>query len=167
MKDGKISLVLAFVAAVLAATVWGAIVQTQYNLAGLSSIGADISSGLRLRTTAADIFSGFSPTYAGYIAAPSLLVAFVVASFVARGAQRTSRLAWFGAAGGVALLLGIPVVNYLSPVALLVGATRDLSCLVLMALGGVFAGLLFAAMLQRVDPLRRAHRTPMEASVAH
>lgn len=139
------SVVLAFIGAVVLATVWGAIVQTQFNLAGLVSIGVEIPAGLRLRSTLADIFSGFSPTYAGYVVVPSLLVAFVVAWWVARSAG--APWLWFAVAGGLALLAGIPIVNYLAPVALLVGATREWSCTLLMAVGGAGAGLLFAWLI--------------------
>jgi hypothetical protein len=159
------SLLLAFVAAVVAATIWGAIVQTQYNLAGIASVGADISAGLRLRATLADLFSGFSPTYAGYIVAPSLLVAFLVAAWVARRSSPAARRVWFSAAGGAAILLGIPLVNYLSPVALLIGASRDTSCTVLMALGGAGAGFLFAWLSPPRDAPWEVPR-PLETSVA-
>ena len=127
------------------ATAWGAIVQTQYNLSALVGIGAEIPAGLRTTSTFADLFSGFSPTYGGYVVVPSLLIAFAVAAWIT-GRGRRGRTAWFAAAGFVAILAGIPIVNELSPVALLVGATRDVSCTVLMALGGLAAGALFAAI---------------------
>lgn len=157
MKDersSRISLVaLAFVAATVTATVWGSVVQTQYNVAALISIGAPIDAGVRWRTTLADVFSGFSPTYGGYVVAPALLVGFLVAAWIARRLSRPARSAWFSLGGGLALLLAIPLVNYLAPVALLVGATRDVSCTILMALGGVLAGLLFATLTSvRVGP---------------
>lgn len=138
--------ILAFLAAVIVATVWGAIVQTQFNLAALSGIGADIGVGTNLRTTFTDVFSGFSPTYGGYVVAPALLVAFICAGLVVRRTA-TTPWPWFALAGGLAILFGIPLVNFLSPLALVVGATRDLLCTVLMALGGVPAGLLFAWIL--------------------
>jgi hypothetical protein len=147
MKNtSRMSWVLAFIVAVVVATVWGSVVQTQFNMSALNRIGAGISGDVRLQATLRDIFSGFTPTYGGYIVLPSLLVAFLVASWVARRSTRRARLAWFAAAGGLAILLGNPVVNFLSPLALLVGATRDVSCLVLMSLGGVAAGVLFAVM---------------------
>jgi hypothetical protein len=135
--------VLAFVAAVLLATVWGAIVQTQFNIGALNSIGADISMGLRLQSTLSDIFSGFSPTYAIYFVIPSLFVAFAVAWFISARRPGSAPF-WFALGGGLAILLVIPLVHYLSPLALLIGATRESLCAVLMALGGVGAGLLFA-----------------------
>lgn len=158
------SILFAFLAAVLLATVWGAIVQTQYNLAALAGIGADLPAGLRLRSTLGDIFSGFTPTYAGYIVVPSLLVAFGVAWFLADRAPGPPVL-WFALAGALAILLGIPLVNYLSPVALLIGASRDWTCTVLMALGGAAAGLLFAGAHLRVS--RRPQASAPKDRVAH
>ncbi len=134
----------AFLAAVVLTVVWGAVVQTQYNLAALVGIGADIDAGTNLQATLTDIFSGFSPTYAGYIVVPALLVAFFVAWLVVK--RTGAPLLWFGLAGGLAILAGIPFVNWLSPLALLIGASRDVSCTVLMAAGGALGGLLFAWM---------------------
>jgi hypothetical protein len=75
---------------------------------------------------------------------PALLVAFFVAWLVVR--RTGAPLPWFGLAGGLAILAAIPLVNWLSPLALLFGATRDLSCVVLMAAGGTVGGILFAWM---------------------
>ncbi len=146
MKDKGLShVILAFVAAVIVTTLWGSIVQTQYNLGALGAMGIEITAGLRAGTTLRDIFSGFSPTYGGYVVVPALLVAFVAAWFVASRTHGHALL-WFALAGVLAIAIGIPVVNELSPVALLVGATRDVSCIILMALGGGLGGLLFGRL---------------------
>ena len=137
-------LILGFLAAVVVTVVWGSIVQTQYNLAALTAIGVDIGPGINLRATFTDIFSGFSLTYAGYMVLPALLVAFFVAWLVVRRAG--AAFLWFGLAGGLAILAAIPLVNWLSPLALLIGASRDMSSIVVMALGGVAGGVLFAWM---------------------
>jgi len=137
--------VLGFIAAVLVTTVWGSIVQTQYNLAAINGIGAEIGTGLWVASTFRDLFSGFSPTYAGYIVLPSLLVAFIVASWVAK-LTGIPRVLMLGAAGVAAIAIAIPLVNWLAPVALLVGATRDVSCTILMALGGALGGVIFSCM---------------------
>lgn len=135
---------LAFLVAVVLTVVLGSIVQTQYNLAALTGIGVDIGAGTNLRATLTDIFSGFSPTYGGYIVLPALLVAFFVAWLIVR--RTGAPLLWFALAGGLAILVGIPLVNWLSPLALLIGANRDFSSVVLMAVGGAVGGLLFASM---------------------
>ncbi len=141
-------LILAFIAAVVIATVWGSIVQTQFNLNALAGIGVEISLGVRISTTLSDIFTGFSLTYGGYVILPSLLCAFVAAWFISRS-QPEHAILWFAAAGTAGVLLGNPIVNYLSPLALLVGATRDTLCLLLMALGGTLAGIVFVSIARR------------------
>jgi len=143
--------ILAFIAAVVIATVWGSIVQTQFNLNALAGIGVDITPGVRISTTVSDIFSGFSPTYGGYVVLPSLFVALAVAWFISNS-QPGYAILWFAVAGTVGVLLGNPVVNYLSPLALLVGATRDSLCLVLMALGGGVAGVVFVSIARHESP---------------
>jgi len=146
---------ISFITAVFVTTVWGSIIQTQYNLSAINSIGAGVGSGLWIASTFRDIFSGFSPTYAGYIVLPSLLVAFILASWVAK-LSGVSRVLLLGAAGGFAIAIGIPFVNWLAPVALLVGASRDVSCTLLMALGGVLGGVIFSVMSSR-DTKSRLH----------
>jgi hypothetical protein len=146
--------VYAFVAALVVATLWGSIVQTQFNLNALANLGVDITIGVRTKTTISDIFSGFSLTYGSYVVLPSLFFAFAAAWFISRNQPRHAAL-WFAAAGAVGVLLGNPVVNYLSPLPLLVGATRDTLCLILMALGGGAAGVVFISIARHVSaPLR-------------
>jgi len=144
-------LIPAFLAAVLLTVVWGSVVQTQYNLAALVGIGTDIGPAINLRATLTDVFSGFSPTYGGYIVLPAMLVAFLIAWLVAR--RTGAALFWFGLAGGLAVLAGIPLVNWLSPLALLIGANRDFSSVVVMAVGGALGGLLFAWLAYRWRPV--------------
>ncbi len=143
-----IRILIAFLIAVVVATVWGSIVQTQFNLAALHSLGVEIGAGVNARTVFRDLFSGFFPTYGGYIVLPALLVAFAIAGWIVGRGWGSSYL-WFGVAGFAALLLAIPLVNWLAPVALLVGASRDVSCTILMALGGALAGFLFVSMVLR------------------
>lgn len=166
MNSSMVSrLILGFLAAVVVTVVWGSIVQTQFNLAALAGIGADIGVGTNLRATLTDIFSGFSLTYAGYMVLPALLVAFIVAWLVV---QRTgAAFLWFGLAGGLAILAAIPLVNWLSPLALLIGASRDVWCTVLMAMGGAVGGLLFAWVtrpLQRSESGADTQRQPGPAN---
>lgn len=153
----------AFVAALILAIVWGSVVQTHYNLQALAAIGTDVGA-VRMSTTMRDIFGGFFPTYGGYVVLQSLLVAFVAAAWLSRHALK-ARIVLYALAGFAALLAGIPLVNKLAPVALLVGATRDFSCTFWMAVGGAVAGLLFA-LLTRVPGAwdqRPAARGPVRA----
>lgn len=155
-------LIVAFLAAVVVTVVWGSVVHTQYNLAALTGIGAEIGPGVNLQATLTDIFSGFSLTYGGYVVLPALLVAFFLAWLVVR--RTGAPLAWFGLAGGLAILAAIPLVNWLSPLALLFGATRDFSCVVLMAAGGAVGGILFAWMTHLWRPTVAAGTRPGPAS---
>ena len=131
----------AFFLAVAFTTAWGSVVQTQFNLASLAAIGVDVGP-VRWQTTLRDLFSGYFPTYGGYVVLPALLVAFIAAWLLARKLPKV-RIPLHSLAGGVAILLAIPLVNLLSPVALLVGASRDWGCTLWMAIGGMLAGLLF------------------------
>lgn len=132
----------AFLLALVFATAWGSVVQTQYNLAALAGIGVDVGA-VRWQATLRDLFSGFFPTYGGYVVLPALLVSFIVASLLARKLPQ-ARMPLLSLAGGVAIFLGIPLVNWLSPVALLVGASRDWGCTLWTAVGGLLAGFLYA-----------------------
>lgn len=139
---GRIALV--FLLAALVAIVWGSVVQTHYNLQALASLGIDVSA-VRASTTLRDIFSGFTPTYGGYMVLPALLVAFAVVWFIVRR-YPALRIVLFVVGGYLAILAAIPLVNFLSPLALLVGASRDTSATFWMAGGGALAGLLFALL---------------------
>ncbi|MCH4565083.1 hypothetical protein MKP05_18455 [Halomonas sp. EGI 63088] len=128
---------VAYVAAVLDATLLGSIVQTQFNLAALSALGADISFSTRLATTAHDLL-GFTPLY-GSLVAIMMLGAMPVASVVTRwlgfGAWPIHALA---AALGLWVMLSI--VDALAPMPTLIAATRSLEGTLAMmataALGG-------------------------------
>lgn len=163
MKDVPPSqIVLSFLVAVLVTTVWGSIVQTLFNMRALVGIGAEFSFGNWLTFVLRDIFSGFTPTYGGYAVVPSLLVGLLVAAAIANRQRTSTRSLWFALGGGLSILLGIPLVNYLAPVALLIGASREFWCTALMAVGGVAGGVIFAAMtrprpVQSVQPPRDAH----------
>lgn len=137
----------AFLLALVLTTVWGSVVQTQFNLAALAGIGVDVGP-VRWQATLQDLFSGFFPTYGGYVVLPALLVAFMAAALVARALPQV-RIPLHSLAGGLAIFFAIPLVNLLAPVALLVGATRDWACTFWMAVGGLFAGLLFGWLTRR------------------
>lgn len=154
----------AFLLAVVFTTAWGSVVQTQFNLGALAAIGVDVGA-VRWQATMRDLFSGFFPTYGGYVVLPALLVAFVAASLLARKLPQV-RIPLISLAGGVAIILAIPLVNVLSPVALLVGASREWLCTLWMAIGGMLAGLLYGLLTRppgggvRAGGHRRAHPAP-------
>ena len=93
--------------------------------------------------------SAISPALGGL----ALLVAFGVVALLEPKVPAAARVPLYALAGLVALLIAIPLVNWLSPVALLVGATREWSCTFWMAAAGIPAGLLYALFA----PARRRH----------
>lgn len=138
--------IAAFVAAVLATAVVGAVVQTQFNLAALQSLGLEIPLAVRLRTTGQDI-AGFGAVW-GVMAAVALLFALPVAAGLSRFLPR--QRSWLYALAGFAGLLGaIVFANALAPVPALIAATREVPGTLLMSLSGSAGGLIFARFTAR------------------
>lgn len=136
-------LLIDFLAAVTLAVLWGSIAQTQFNLAALAGLGADIGLGLRLSTTWQDLL-GFAPLYAAIVVA-ALIPALFASALVARLLPRL-RLAVFALGAAAGWLLAIQLVNALAPMPTLIAATRGIGGLLTLAIGIGFAGLLFAAL---------------------
>lgn len=132
---------LAFIVAVLLAVAWGAVWQTQSNLAELQALGAIVAWDVRLRTTAQDLL-GFGPLYAAVVTVAYAL-AFPLAARIARHGART---AWFALAGWSALLLAIRLLDAATPPPVLIAATRELFGWLGMTAGGALAGGLYARL---------------------
>lgn len=131
----------AFVLAVVVASIWGSLFQTQHNLAQLGDLGAEIGVGLRLQTTLLDLV-GFAPVYAAIVAA-TFLVAFLVAGLLSRLTPQV-RHTLHALGAGIGLALAIRLVDALAPMPTLIAATRGMGGLLAMALGAVLAGWLYA-----------------------
>lgn len=140
--------VLAFIAAVVLATLWGSIEQTQSNLANLVALGADIPFALRVKTTLADIL-GFGPLYAAVVAA-TFLVSFPIASRLPG-----PRAAWFALAGFVGLIAAIRLIDSLVPPPVLIAATRSTIGLIAMTLGGALGGAAYAWLTRSLAQRRQ------------
>jgi hypothetical protein len=132
--------------AALIADAWGAIVQTQFNIASLQTIGAEIGIALRLKMTAMDLL-GFTPIY-GVIVLLGLACALPVAAALTRlwPAQRTPLYALAGMAG---VATAIRIVDIATPAPTLIAATRGSAGWLLMAAGGALAGWWFARRTRR------------------
>jgi hypothetical protein len=132
--------------AALIADAWGSIVQTQFNIASLQSIGGEIGVPLRLKMTAMDLL-GFTPIY-GVIVLLGLACALPVASWLTRlrPAQRTPI---YALAGMVGIATAIRIVDIATPAPTLIAATRGVAGWLLMALGGAIAGWWFARRTRR------------------
>jgi hypothetical protein len=127
--------------AVLIADAWGAIVQTQFNIASLQAIGGEIGFQLRLQMTALDLL-GFTPIY-GVIVLLGLSCALPVAAVLA-GRWPLWRAPLYAFAGMAGIATAIRIVDIATPAPTLIAATRGSAGWLLMALGGVFAGWWFA-----------------------
>lgn len=137
----KAQFLFAFVFAVLLAAMLGSIVQTQYNLAMLQSLGAPMSVGVRLRATGLDLL-GFAPVFAVLVGA-GFLFALPSAAWLSRRLL-PGRWLLFALAGALAVWLAMSLANALLPMPTLIGANRSLAgTLGLMACGSLGA-LLFA-----------------------
>jgi hypothetical protein len=121
--------------AVLATTLVGSIVQTQFNLAQLASLGQPVDIGLRLHTTWLDLLR-FAPPFAAIVAV-GFLIALPLASWLARrGAGR----GWLHPlAAAVALLVALLLMRWLvglTPIAAARGPLGMTALVLAGALGG-------------------------------
>ena len=133
---------LAFAAALLLATAWGSLVQTQYNLAALQGLGQPIDLPTR--------WLGCGPVYAAIVLA-AWLPAFAAALWLGRhgGAYRACLLPL---ASSLSLIAAIRLIDAFAPMPVLIYATRTLEGLLAMAVGGLLGGLLFIWLARSVIP---------------
>ena len=127
--------------AVLATTLVGSIVQTQFNLGALSALGQSVDIGLRVQTTLLDL-ARFAPLF-GAIVGVGFLIALPLSSWLARrGAGR----GWLHPlAGAVALLVALLLMRWLvglTPIA----AARGPVGMAAMVLTGAFGGWVWAIL---------------------
>ncbi|TLX54259.1 hypothetical protein DN824_09380 [Stutzerimonas nosocomialis] len=141
----KLRIILTFALAVAFATAIGSITQTQFNLAALQTLGAQISLPVRMRATGNDLL-GFSPAYAAIVGV-TLLCALPIAALVSRFLP-VWRLPVYFLAGGVGLLVAFQIADAFAPMPTLIAATRTPSGTAAMMLSGAFGGLLFATLLR-------------------
>lgn len=134
--------IAAFLAALLLATVWGSVVQTQFNLQALAALDVDIPLRVRALTTLQDLV-GFGPAYAGIVLA-AWLPAFLVASLLAR-AWPWARVPLYAMAAGIGLIAAVRAIDAVAPMPVLIDATRGLGGLLTMAAGSLLAGAVFAS----------------------
>jgi len=144
-RSPRLRAVLAYLVAVLLTTLVGSIVQTQFNLAALATLGAEIGTGLRLRTTLDDLL-GFTPAWGGIVAI-GLALALPVAAWLGRRrpAWRAALCALAGAAAVYTALWLMQLALGLSAVA----AARSVGGLLALVLVGALGGWVFARLSAR------------------
>ena len=139
---------IAFVAALLVATVCGTAASTHFVLEALEATGTEIPLADRGPAFVADLI-GLGPSYAG-LAAPALLVFFLLSSRLARMSGVPS-LWLHAAAGGLALLVLMALLPLVFGVMPISGA-RSSGGLAAQVAAGVLAGIVFGLVRGR-DPL--------------
>lgn len=132
----KLKRVGAFLAAALATTLLGTLVQTQLNLARLAELGIAVPPGLRLEVTGRDLV-GFAPSL-GALTLLAFLVAFPVAGLLHRwiARRRTALYALAGAVAITVMLLSMEVALGLVAIAAARGAGGFAALVACGALGG-------------------------------
>ena len=132
---------LGLIAAWLLATVWGSVVQTQWNLQALVALDVPVPLPLRVATTLQDL-AGFAPLYGGLVAA-GWLPALALAAWLARH-RPAWRLPLFSAAATLGLVAAVRAVDAVAPMPVFIDATRSTAGLLMMAAGAALGGALLA-----------------------
>jgi hypothetical protein len=133
-------MVVAFIAAVLATAILGAIASTQFVLAALAAVGTAIPFTARLSMTLQDVV-GMLPLY-GAVVAVGFLVAFPIAARVIRALPH-ARLPGYALAGAIAVAGAILVMVQLFGLTPIAGARSTLG-LAVQGLAGAAGGAVFA-----------------------
>lgn len=136
---------IGYLVALLLAVAWGSIVQTQFNITSLQSIGGDIPLPIRLWMTGADLVR-FAPLYASIVAI-AFLLALPVAAWIAQRWPQLRTL-MFALAGIIGIAVAIRLVDALVPPPVLIAATRGTGGWLLMAFGGAIGAVVYARHTQ-------------------
>lgn len=136
---------LAFFVAWLAGTVLGSLIQTQFNLLALQSLGVTIEPGVRLATSWQDLLN-FGPLYA-LLLAPSFLVSQAAALGLGRMTRTHWQPLWCAVAATLGLWLTFALANALAPMPTLIAATRSVQGTAAMLASAAFAGWLFGRLV--------------------
>ncbi len=133
----------AFAIAVLTAAILGSMIQTQFNLTRITSLGETIRPSTRIEVTLFDLIS-FAPTYA-VIMAVALLIGLLVAGWpAARWPQW--RTGWYVLAGFVAVATALLVMNAMLPITV-IGAARTVTGIFALSLAGAIGGWSYQRIL--------------------
>lgn len=155
MKNRKpwLKFSLAFVATWLIGTLLGSLIQTQFNLLALQSLGVTIEPGVRLATSWHDLLN-FGPVYA-VLFAPGFLISQAAALGLGRLIQRHWQPLWCAVAAALGLWFTFVIVNALAPMPTLIAATRSTGGTAAMLASAAFAGWLFGRLV--IGRKRRPH----------
>ena len=136
----------AFLIAVVTMALLGSIASTQFVLAGLSAVGADIGLADRIGMTAFDI-AGFGPAY-GAIVALGFVIAFPAATLANRLLPLPRALV-FAVAGAACLGLTLFLMEQVFFGMPVIAGARSVAGVAVQIVAGALCGWLFAAMTRR------------------
>lgn len=139
----RLSYFLAFLPAVIIAGILGSVLQTQFNILAISSIGPTIDLQTRLDATWHDLLN-FGPLFT-IIVAVAFLIALPVAHFIVR-IQRRQFIAWCAVAGAVSLWATFLIANHFAPMPTLIAATRTTVGTLFMTFSGLVGGFVYAVL---------------------
>lgn len=146
-----VSHVIKWVIACLIAVVLAVISQTQFVLARLSQLGADVSIGDRLSTTLFDI--QHLGSFYGLFIAVALGIAFLVSGLLYHFIK-FGRPIIYAVAGGTAIfVLLFSMKTAFFNIHIIAGA-RDFFGISLQVIIGILAGLIFARLTRKIPPPR-------------
>lgn len=140
-KSHWLSYISAFLPAVFIAGVLGSVIQTQFNILSISSIGPSITHSQRLDATWHDLLH-FAPLLMIVVAA-AFIIALPVAHIIVR-LQRRQFIAWCAVAGAIGLWVAFLVADHFAPMPTLIAATRTNVGTFFMILSGFIGGAVYA-----------------------
>ena len=145
---GALRTLIYFILAVLCGSLAGSVIQSQFNLAAISGLGAEIPLPVWFATTLEDIV-GFAPLYAGMMAV-SLLLGLLAAALCLRWLTPAQRATWqvpvYALAGALGIFVAFQAANAAAPMPTLIAATRCVPGTLAMMLSGALGGWIFARL---------------------
>lgn len=144
---------LAFLATVAVTSALAVAIHSQFVMAGLRDLGADIGGGMALDVTLHDI-AGMAPVYAMFIAA-ALLLGFLLTGWL-WPKVKLGRTISFAIGGGAALALMLAIMRAVLGITMVAGA-RTPGGFAAQCVAGALGGLLFALLSRR----QAGRATPM------
>lgn len=140
-------ILIAFVTAVIAATLLGSVLQTQINLVAMHDIAPPINFSIRVENSLYDIVH-FGPLF-GLIVLCTFVGAIAAAELLAH-LTKSYRMLWLVAGCAIGLFVAFKVVDLIAPVPTFIAATRTLGGTLVMLLSALAGGLIYAAMTRSV-----------------
>ncbi|TRW47974.1 hypothetical protein FM042_11625 [Aliidiomarina halalkaliphila] len=151
-----------FILAVIFAGGLGSVIQTQFNLLAMSSIGPSIDFTTRLQVTGYDLVH-FAPFLIG-IMAVTFLFSLPVAHAFAR-IQKRQFIGWCAAGTGIGFWLALQLIDHLAPMPTLIAATRTSAGTFFMVMSAVSGGAVYAWLSRYFRRVLRGKVQPPETTV--